>query len=62
MLKQELDRLRDEICAFCFDKCEHMLNSEEYNTCSLSKSKSFECKVWEFLRAMYTKYPTEGVK
>ena len=57
MLKKDIDMVRDDICTYCFDYCSHMKNSDDYHVCSLNKNKESdsECKVWEFLRWMYTK-------
>ena len=48
----KLNIIRDLICEYCFDVCEHMKNSDEYHVCSLNKKNQLvsECQLWEFLR------------
>jgi len=55
MNTQDLNKVRDEICKFCFDYCDFMKNSDNYHVCSLHKKKnaSSECKLWDFLRWLY---------
>lgn len=58
MKEEVLGKIRDEISSFCFENCEFMKNSDTYLVCKLSKPNqvSPECKVWEFLKFLYSKY------
>lgn len=46
--KLNFDALFIKVRDYCFDHCEHMVNSEKYHQCSISEKNT--CQIWDFLR------------
>jgi len=62
--KTDIDKVRDAVCDYCFDVCDHMKNSDRYHICSLHKENELspECVLWQFLRYFYSRNEEKEVK